>query len=808
MSRAVFLITISMFWLTLGFPWATSASSDSSPSDSAPRLLNIYQQQDEPGERVYFHSDSGNEEKLLELRKHLIAQGARKVNGFLPYVVACEIPPGISYQEQIMDSDIRMTREADIPEAGYQSYIFSPQWVKRIYQMSEDTPNSQDAEAAYAAKLDNFIMPLQDSFQRPYRPLRVSFAEPQDKLIFQNSEFMVGDILALLIYPESQGTDENWSDTMLSQAGGACVQAMLYYQEAFPQVPINFNFRSIPRALTTTEPINFMETEQAVWVSDVMNNLGYQGGESEYLDIVHQFNNEWRNYYGADWVFTAFIVNSTNDLDHRFGTRPAKFFNLSVGHLGGPFMAIPFPTGLVGITPLKQVFIYELGHIFWATYEHIGSIYDCETRSGYLPAKNWNKTVSIGPMGGKEGCSPSQYPETCILNIEDVFYYYDGPPCPFTEKMLGLSDQNNNRVPDTVDSAPIIEFENTALETVVTDQFTVRFDAISSAVLNQNPQQPAAQRISYALPIKNVNYWVNNAGPLSLLPNDGVFDEDTEEFSARIDKLIPGFTEVEVVSRNIMGATSSDNGVVYKKKIFYIGLNYHHFFFYIVNNEANQGIGITWNMLGRTFDAVFDLHRFDAGSANSDSIIASDILPSGPKQGDFTPYYAFDGDVTPGRKYIYYIEGKFTEFYNGKDTTFRFRSIDFEKIAALPVGKTHIISAPSPNPFNHTTRISIIVPPSYVEAGTQSPAADNDYPGKIANAPGLLGDAPTNISIMIYNALGQRVRLLYSGWKYATTYTEEWDGMNDNNVKVPSGVYFIRVTAGPYTQVQKVILIR
>jgi hypothetical protein len=802
MNRAVLHITVSLFLLGL----AVSPGTAAHPGPQ--RLLNIHQQLDAPGERIYFYSAAGDEEQLIVLREHLIAQGARKVNGFLPFMVVCELPNHIRYEAQIQNSDIIVLQDADIDEGATPSHIFSPHWVKLNYRISMEKPVNEMEDARYASMLEKFTVPAQKPFRRPFKPFTVSAQETEERQIFQNSEFMVGDILALLIFPESQGPDENWSDAMLSQAGGACVQAMLYYQEAYPRSQIDFNFKSITRALTTTEPINFENNEEAVWITDVMNQLGYEGDQSQYLDLVHQFNNEWRENYGADWVFTAFIVNSTNDPDHRFGRRPAKFFRLGFGHLGGPLMTIPFPTGMSGITPLKQVFIYELGHIFWAQYESLGSSESsCNSRAGYLNERNWNRVEGIGPMGGREGCSPTQSPQTCIMNIEDVFFYYDGPPCAFTDKMLGLSDVNNNRVPDAVDAAPIIEFEKTALETVVTDEFDIRFHAISSAVTNRNSKQPVEQRVSYALPIKDVNYWINGAGPLSLVPDDGVFDEDTEDFTAHIDELIPGFTEVEVVSRNSMGASSQDNNIIYRKRIFYIGLNFHQFFFFIVNNETTQGIGISWNMIGNTFDSSFDLHRYEASSASGDSIIASSIQPSGPPSGEFTPYYAFDGNVIPGRKYRYFVTGTFSEFYNGKDTTFTYRSIDFEKIAALPVSEQDIISAPSPNPFKEKTRISIIIPPSYTEAGTQSPVT-GEYPGRISNAPALRGDAPTKVNIVVYNALGQRVRSLFSGWKYATTYTEEWDGLTNNNVRAPSGVYFIRVTAGPFTQVQKVILVR
>jgi hypothetical protein len=795
MNRVVIPLFLSIFLLIVGSPLDLSAQSETS------RLFKIQAPKDGPAERIYFHSVSGDIEALLTFRKHLINQGARKVNCFVPFVVVCELPYDISYQEFLTNTDIVPLRETDIEAVSTQNYVYGPKWAKHCYKISAMMSTNENWEAQELEALNHFVMPEMNIPHRPAKPIAISSpAESRNKLLHQNSEFMIGDILSQAVYTESIGPEENWSDSQLSQAASATVLAMIYYQETFPHIPIDFIFRSVPRALTALEPIKFDIPNGAVWIADVMNHLGYHGDQSEYLDLVHQFNNEWRIQWGTDWVFTAFIVNSTNDDNNRFGTRPAKELYLSFSNLGGPYMAIPFPAGWPGISPIKQLFIHELGRIFWATYEQLGrNDADCDTRSGYLNYINWNQIVEYGDYGGVEGCSPTYHPVACIMNLAWAYYGYDGPPCPFSTGMMGLVDENDNRVPDALDAPPDIIFENTVLESTIADSFHLRFQAVSQAVPNKNPYQKLSQRINYALPIKDVSYLVNGVGPIRIYPDDNVYDEKTEDFEALISTLIPGTSEIEVISRNSLGATSEG----FIKHVYYIGLHYIHFSFIYLNN----GIGISWNMLGETFDANFDLHRIESGPVPRDSIVASDIQPSSPSTGYFTPFYAFDGSVIPGHKYRYYVEGTFTFNYRGQDTTITHISNEFEVTASLHIEKQNILSAPSPNPFRDQTWISIRVPTSTREADNQSPDKSG-LPGNAARAPALQDDVPTDVNIKIYNALGQRVKNLHSGWSYSTVLTLGWDGTNDNNVRVPSGVYFLRAKAGPYTQVQKVLLIR
>jgi hypothetical protein len=81
-----------------------------------------------------------------------------------------------------------------------------------------------------------------------------------------------------------------------------------------------------------------------------------------------------------------------------------------------------------------------------------------------------------------------------------------------------------------------------------------------------------------------------------------------------------------------------------------------------------------------------------------------------------------------------------------------------------------------PNPFNPNTRITFGLPGA--------------------------GD----VSLTVYNPLGQEVRILFSGKKAAGTHTAEWDGCDAAGSRVPSGVYMVRLEAGGKVFFRKMVL--
>jgi len=84
-----------------------------------------------------------------------------------------------------------------------------------------------------------------------------------------------------------------------------------------------------------------------------------------------------------------------------------------------------------------------------------------------------------------------------------------------------------------------------------------------------------------------------------------------------------------------------------------------------------------------------------------------------------------------------------------------------------------------PNPFNPETTIQFALP-------TQS-----------------------NVRLEIYNTLGQRVRTLVANEVFqAGTYHVVWDGRNDHNQVVPSGMYIYRITAGDFVDSKRMMFLK
>jgi len=83
-----------------------------------------------------------------------------------------------------------------------------------------------------------------------------------------------------------------------------------------------------------------------------------------------------------------------------------------------------------------------------------------------------------------------------------------------------------------------------------------------------------------------------------------------------------------------------------------------------------------------------------------------------------------------------------------------------------------------PNPFNPQTRIDYELPvTSYVK-------------------------------ISVYNLSGQFVRTLFEGEQSAGRYVVSWDGANANGERAASGVYLVRMEAGRFVNVRKMVLTR
>ncbi|MGA9364299.1 MAG: FlgD immunoglobulin-like domain containing protein [Bacteroidota bacterium] len=89
-------------------------------------------------------------------------------------------------------------------------------------------------------------------------------------------------------------------------------------------------------------------------------------------------------------------------------------------------------------------------------------------------------------------------------------------------------------------------------------------------------------------------------------------------------------------------------------------------------------------------------------------------------------------------------------------------------------------------------------------------ALKQNYPNPFNPSTVIQYDLPQGGSVLleIYDPLGRMVRTLVRAEKAAGSHAVFWDGTNDGNEFVPSGVYFYRLVTPSFVQTRKMLLVR
>ena len=89
-------------------------------------------------------------------------------------------------------------------------------------------------------------------------------------------------------------------------------------------------------------------------------------------------------------------------------------------------------------------------------------------------------------------------------------------------------------------------------------------------------------------------------------------------------------------------------------------------------------------------------------------------------------------------------------------------------------------------------------------------ALENNYPNPFNPVTTIKYQTPrtADISLVIYNALGQKIRTLVDAKVESGSHTVTWNGRNEMGKTVSSGIYFYVLTAGDTRIAKKMILMR
>ena len=89
-------------------------------------------------------------------------------------------------------------------------------------------------------------------------------------------------------------------------------------------------------------------------------------------------------------------------------------------------------------------------------------------------------------------------------------------------------------------------------------------------------------------------------------------------------------------------------------------------------------------------------------------------------------------------------------------------------------------------------------------------ALHNNYPNPFNPVTNILYDIPevSDVTLEIYNVMGQRVRTLVQGSHEPGRYQIRWNATNDLGQGLSSGMYIYRIQAGDFVSVKKLVLMK
>jgi hypothetical protein len=643
---------------------------------------------------------------------------------------------------------------------------------------------------------------------------------------FQTSEFLLGRIAVAIVTPQT--STQRWSAEEMLAVHAAARDAMTYWraQANNGKMPVFLAYEYLDSLFTAYSVLT--DAGDSRWVNSLMASaqarLGIAGKTASASTSIpeptfpdaYRVLNHLRRKYTADWA--VMIIVGHGD---RFTDAPGLG---AYAYLGGPFLVAPNKPLRWGLTGLL---VHESGHLFFALDEYCssdgncgGTSSPCTAVSGYLRVPNRNSlNRSLG------GCI--QNPVPCAMNYPGL------RSCSYSEGMMGVQDTDRDGILDILDTQPIVElfardgsaFLDSTGRRVLTD--TVRTltptyegfvreaplpnlvvaSGTGAGALALDPLDESglaassAARPNISMNILEAAEYRVDDGPWAWIrPDSSGYDAPVEDFRVAPAGLSGGTHTIEFRGTNSAGNTTESRATL-KERVVVLAIAFDNL---TLAQQRAGGLAISWNVRGKAWDSTARLYRSEDGGP--DTLLASFPLADGGATS------ASDLGVRPGRRYRYRVEA---------DAFGKTFAVETEGIAAVPMPDPEArLSSASPNPFTDETVLSFAVPEGIL--GIRPPTDGGNKPGpppilppsspadpSSKSAAANLSRLPVLASLSIHDVTGRAVRhIVDDALDGQRIYTYRWDGRNDGGERVPTGVYFARLTAGTYQDATKIMLIR
>ncbi len=185
--------------------------------------------------------------------------------------------------------------------------------------------------------------------------------------------------------------------------------------------------------------------------------------------------------------------------------------------------------------------------------------------------------------------------------------------------------------------------------------------------------------------------------------------------------------------------------------------------------ETDGHVVLNWSTITESNNYGFEIHRQQKGEETWQRI----GFVEGHGTSGVPHSYSFVDQEIPGGSYLYRL--KQIDF----DGTF-----EFSGSVEVTVSKatTFVLEQNYPNPFNPDTQINYRIPET--------------------------GNGDVFVTLTIYNMLGEKIKTLISDRQSPGAYSANWDGSDENNVPVSTGIYIYRLKAGQYGATRRMILMK
>ena len=197
-------------------------------------------------------------------------------------------------------------------------------------------------------------------------------------------------------------------------------------------------------------------------------------------------------------------------------------------------------------------------------------------------------------------------------------------------------------------------------------------------------------------------------------------------------------------------------------------------------------VQLEWSAESEVNNLGFEVWKSNEEMGQYRLIGSYETIPALQGQGNSSTRHDFsytDTRVVDGQTYWYYLV----------DVDFTGNRITHEPLSiTLNASGLTSISGEIPDEFK--------LHPNYPNPFNPSTTLQFDIPAQDGN---LL-----DIKVVVYNTLGQVVKVLYRGKTTAGSYLIQWDGTSETGSQAPSGLYFASFIAPMYNQTIRLMLIK